>query len=1352
MNKGRKRSKRLLSILLCTALVMSGIIVPTKQAQAEETQVVDTISSAKTIAGLGTGVIADPIAPVSETDAWKGNYVYYGNYDADGDGIAEPMKYRVLDAKTTDFGGTTMFLDCDSILYSQRFDEDGDVNAGCEALNDWVGSDVYNNLNGDGFLNKSGVFSAVEKNTIASSTKASHTLNDDTVTTVDVTDWVRINFAYYTALSGEQIFLLDVEDVCNQAYGYGEETVSCEKQVKTPDSASAWWLRTARAGSGHVGHVGYVYPDGDVAGVRVNNMILGVCPAFNLKLSSVLFSSVVSGAALETGAEYKLTLLDNDVSIALDGDVTRNGNTLKIPYSIGGTNSGNVSQVSVLILDKEYTSQNANNAEVLDYQSLAVVDEKSLNEEASYTLPDSLKDKRLGMDYYAYIIAEDVNEEKETDYASEPVAISWAVPEVKQINFGTQGIFEPAVPNSVSDAWKGCYVWYGNYDTDSDGTAEPMKYRVLDANTTKYGGTTMLLDCESVLYKIPFDGTSPYSKVWKDSSLYAGLNGNDFLNKEGVFTLVEKNAILTSNVESHELNNEAETMVSVTQWVQDSFVEYVALTGEQIFMLDAEDTNNEAYGYSMTDGPCTNHMKSGFEDSDLWWLRSASCIGDYDSGYVGSDGSILIDNVFADYIGVSPAFNLKRSAVLFSSADTNETSFAGKTSVLTGESNEIGVTTNTGWKLTLKDDKKSVALSEGKVAIKESDGTITVPYTYMDSDTSENKVNQISVMITDKAYDPAKETNEQEAQILYYGALDNIKNAMGAESVAANASTGTGSFELPDDLKEKIPGEDYYVYLLAEHIREGNHTDYASEPFKVEIKTAVEMITLPRLTNPIPEQELAREMTISSAGVKEKVVLTWKKVDGDTKEEATGNAEWKTTYQAYATLTAADGYSFTDVSGNIAGVIIDGKNIESENITLNSDGSLTVYCGEYTSATRKIEKVEAPKVPKQFSGYYTAENILSCTELGAMGKVTLEGALQPNPKEMEVEWQVVNAKGDVVAYDATPTANNIFMWKIKKDEYADYDSNGAIMEGMVTIQNKDYTPVTITGSDVTVTYDGNATLDVSKYFNLDENAGVPVYELLDVSEGSATLEGKILTITALGNFVIKVTTEVNGVYDKGEHTLSIICECNHAWDAGSVTKEATTTQMGEKTYTCTVCKGIKTEKLPVKEAGNTTPIPENTPNGSVSHQMLPVGHEQKDDKEEGVYKVTSSDAQNATVTYIAPQDSQVSHVVIPSAVVIGGMKYKVTAIEKNAFKNNKKLKSITIGKNIERIGAKAFYGCSKLKKITIKTTKLTTKKVGSKAFGKTPKKMKVKVPKKKFKSYKKMLIQRGVNKKVTFLK
>ena len=74
------------------------------------------------------------------------------------------------------------------------------------------------------------------------------------------------------------------------------------------------------------------------------------------------------------------------------------GDIITIPYTISGTNSANATQVSVLLLDKEYTAGNTNNADILFYGAL--------NDNDSFTLPVELSDKVWGSDYYAYIIAD----------------------------------------------------------------------------------------------------------------------------------------------------------------------------------------------------------------------------------------------------------------------------------------------------------------------------------------------------------------------------------------------------------------------------------------------------------------------------------------------------------------------------------------------------------------------------------------------------------------------------------------------------------------------------------------------------------------------------------------------------------------------------------------------------------------------------------------------------------------------------------------------------------------------------------------------------------------------------------
>jgi hypothetical protein len=103
--------------------------------------------------------------------------------------------------------------------------------------------------------------------------------------------------------------------------------------------------------------------------------------------------------------------------------------------------------------------------------------------------------------------------------------------------------------------------------------------------------------------------------------------------------------------------------------------------------------------------------------------------------------------------------------------------------------------------------------------------------------------------------------------------------------------------------------------------------------------------------------------------------------------------------------------------------------------------------------------------------------------------------------------------------------------------------------------------------------------------------------------------------------------------------------------------------------------------------------------------------------------------------------------VVPETVKYKGKVFKVTGIGKNAFKGNKKLSKVIIGKNVKTIEANAFAGCSGLKSFTFKGTAVS--KIGSKAFKGTGTKVKVTVPKKSFAKYKKMLIKGGLSKKVT---
>lgn len=140
----------------------------------------------------------------------------------------------------------------------------------------------------------------------------------------------------------------------------------------------------------------------------------------------------------------------------------------------------------------------------------------------------------------------------------------------------------------------------------------------------------------------------------------------------------------------------------------------------------------------------------------------------------------------------------------------------------------------------------------------------------------------------------------------------------------------------------------------------------------------------------------------------------------------------------------------------------------------------------------------------------------------------------------------------------------------------------------------------------------------------------------------------------------------------------------------------------------------------------------------------------KDKTGKMIYKVIS-DGKKPTACFVK-MVVKTKKVSIPATVKVGGVSYSVVEIANNAFKNDKKLTSVVIGKNISKIGKQAFYGCKKLKTITIQSKKLTNKRVGSKAFGKIHSKATFKIPKAKYKSYRSMLKKKGTGKKVKYKK
>ena len=278
------------------------------------------------------------------------------------------------------------------------------------------------------------------------------------------------------------------------------------------------------------------------------------------------------------------------------------------------------------------------------------------------------------------------------------------------------------------------------------------------------------------------------------------------------------------------------------------------------------------------------------------------------------------------------------------------------------------------------------------------------------------------------------------------------------------------------------------------------------------------------------------------------------------------------------------------------------------------------------------------------------------------------------------------------------------------------------------------------------------------------------------------VKAKAATCTEAGNTAYYVCSVCGKLYADQEGTNEVSANTvvvpakGHSF-TWIIDKEATEQAEGSRHEECSICHekkaAVAIPKLPSGTQSSQQPSesPSQQPSGSPSQQpsgspsQQPSGSpSQKPEQDIKVpakgtkltakgasYQVTSAAEKNPTVVYKGSKKQKAS-VTIPDTVTIDKVTYKVTSIAANAFKNNKKLKKVVIGKNVTKIGKKAFYGCSKLKKITVKTTKLTKKNVGSQAFKGIHKKAAFKVPKKKISSYRKVFRARGAAKTIKVTK
>ena len=159
---------------------------------------------------------------------------------------------------------------------------------------------------------------------------------------------------------------------------------------------------------------------------------------------------------------------------------------------------------------------------------------------------------------------------------------------------------------------------------------------------------------------------------------------------------------------------------------------------------------------------------------------------------------------------------------------------------------------------------------------------------------------------------------------------------------------------------------------------------------------------------------------------------------------------------------------------------------------------------------------------------------------------------------------------------------------------------------------------------------------------------------------------------------------------------------------------------------------LKTENNNLKAENEKLKKENITDASKVTKDQLLADFVFSDKKSKGIYKISKVTVKNGLVTggsiiFVKPLKKTYKKASIPSYIKLAGKKFYVT-----------------------EIGSDAFDGCSKVKTVTIKSKKITS--FGQNAFKGINSKAKIKVPKSKYKKYKKMIQTSKVSKKTKITK
>lgn len=306
-----------------------------------------------------------------------------------------------------------------------------------------------------------------------------------------------------------------------------------------------------------------------------------------------------------------------------------------------------------------------------------------------------------------------------------------------------------------------------------------------------------------------------------------------------------------------------------------------------------------------------------------------------------------------------------------------------------------------------------------------------------------------------------------------------------------------------------------------------------------------------------------------------------------------------------------------------------------------------------------------------------------------------------------------------------------------------------------TYLEKDYPEGTFAKSGITEA--------IAKAKEVAQKEKVTKLEIKEADDALKKALGKLDEVKASGK--TEVQTKIAQAAEKKEADYT-----KESWANFAKAKSAAETVNASETATAKQLKDaadaldIAMKALEAKKPDNNNDN-NNGNNGNNNSQTPAIGSVIADASGIFNYKVTGNDT--VEVKNMTAKGKAKSSVKIAKTIKANGKTYKVTAIAANALKGNKKVTSVSIGSNVEKIGKKAFANCTKLKTFTVNGNKLKTigqsafsgdknlkavnlkkvktlKTVGKSAFKGVSKKITVRVPKNKKAAYVRIFKKGGI--------